>query len=69
MMEEDFVSALLRNSEGPPEQRDRKVSRTYSVENLSSSRQGAPEISGAWNSTLDIIRDIDSSSPKIAQVC
>lgn len=32
MMEEDFVSALLRNSEGPPEQRDRKVSRTYSVD-------------------------------------
>ncbi|XP_061169877.1 uncharacterized protein LOC133179138 [Saccostrea echinata] len=54
-MEEDFVSALLRNSGNSPEQQS-KGSPSADKSCVSNSYQNlrSPEVSGMWDSTLDI---------------
>lgn len=68
-MEEDFVTKLLRNSgNSAPDQQNRgasgNTSATGPYQNLR-----VPEVSGLWDSTIDLSRTHDATTTKTAQVC
>lgn len=69
LMEEDFVTKLLRNSgNSAPDQQNRgasgNTSATGPYQNLR-----VPEVSGLWDSTIDLSRSHDATTTKTAQVC
>lgn len=69
LMEEDFVTKLLRNSgNSAPDQQNRgasgNTSATGPYQNLR-----VPEVSGLWDSTIDLSRTHDATTTKTAQVC
>lgn len=69
LMEEDFVTKLLRNSgNSAPDQQNRGASGNTSAigpyQNLR-----VPEVSGLWDSTIDLSRSHDATTTKTAQVC
>ncbi|XP_052722062.1 uncharacterized protein LOC128192965 [Crassostrea angulata] len=66
-MEEDFVTKLLRNSgNSAPDQQNRGASGNTSAigpyQNLR-----VPEVSGLWDSTIDLSRSHDATTTKTAQ--
>lgn len=69
LMEEDFVTKLLRNSgNSAPDQQNRgasgNTSATGPYQNLR-----VPEVSGLWDSTIDLSRTHDATTAKTVQVC
>lgn len=69
LMEEDFVTKLLRNSgNSVPGQQNRGASGSTSATGPYQNLR-VPEVSGLWDSTIDLSRTYDATTTKTAQVC